>query len=78
VATLDTKQGNAMFKLVRFSCGKYGVVVAATINNDFPGFVSYSGFTFYNTQDVTKYCKMYHWRAKRLMRSLDITFTVIH
>ena len=53
-------------KIVKFACGKYGVADGLT-------FFSVLHYGWSSQEDVSRYCKMYKWQARRLMKALDIT-----
>ena len=56
-----------MIKIVRFGCGKYGVT-------DDSGFYD-SGMSHWTMPYyIARYCKMYRWLAKRLLKKLDISY----
>jgi len=57
------------FKVVKFRCGRYGVVSGDS-------FISRAGLPWKDDLDVAAYCKMWKWQAKRLAKRLNIAYEV--
>lgn len=55
--------------LVRFACGKYGVRHASG------SFISRGYYTYgaLDGTNIAKFCKMYKWQAKRLLKRTNTT-----
>jgi hypothetical protein len=55
--------------VVKFACGKYGVRHASG------SFISRGYYTYgaLDGTNIAKFCKMYKWEAKRLLKQIDTT-----